>query len=158
MANRTKLTPDARTRFLDAIRKEPNISAAARLIGVSRGYMYEVKADPAEAEFAKAWEDAIEEAVDDLEVKARERARGWVEPIVNKDGDVVGERLLYSDRMMELMLKAHRPELYREAGLSDKVATAAALAAKATRELTPDQIRERLSVVQEATRERKQTH
>lgn len=52
--------------------------------------------------------------MDALEHKARERALGWEEPVYNKDGDVVGTRKVYSDKMMEMLLKAHRPEKFRE--------------------------------------------
>lgn len=39
---------------------------------------------------------------------------GWEEPIYNKDGDQIGTRWQYSDRMMELKLKADRPSKFRE--------------------------------------------
>ena len=84
----------ARTVFLDELRLTCNVSHSARCAGIGRSTAYEWRdADP---EFAAAWADAEEEAIDALELAARERAI---------DG---------SDRMMEILLKAHRPEKYVE--------------------------------------------
>lgn len=66
---------------------------------------YHQKEDPV---FAALWTEAEEIACDALEHKARERAIGWDEPIINKDGEVVGQRRCYSDKMMEMLLKAKR--------------------------------------------------
>lgn len=87
-------TNRAREMFLDELRKTCNVSHAARAAGVGRRTVYQWRdADPA---FAEAWADAEEEAVDALELAARERAMDS------------------SDRMMEILLKAHRPEKYVE--------------------------------------------
>lgn len=52
--------------------------------------------------------------MDALEHKVRERALGWEEPIMNKDGDIVGHKRCYSDKMAEMLLKAHRPDKFRD--------------------------------------------
>jgi hypothetical protein len=89
---RTARTDRARETFLAELRETCNVSHAAREAGIGRRTAYDWRdADP---EFAKAWDDAEEEAVDALEMRARERA------------------LDDSDRMMEILLKAHRPEKY----------------------------------------------
>ncbi|MDC9822989.1 hypothetical protein PRN20_04535 [Devosia sp. ZB163] len=60
------------------------------------------------------WDEAEQEAADRLEREAwRRAAEGTKKPIVYK-GKVTGHYLEYSDRMLELLLKAHRPENYRE--------------------------------------------
>lgn len=88
-ANRTNR---ARASFLATLRETCNVSESARSAGVGRRTVYEWRdSDP---EFAAAWADAEEEAVDKLEQVARERA------------------LDSSDRMLEILLKAHRPEKY----------------------------------------------
>jgi hypothetical protein len=77
-----------------------------------RNTPYEIRQkDP---EFAALWEEALQVATDVLEHEARERAMGWDEPVFDKDGNQCGTRRVYSDRMMELLLKAHRPEKFRE--------------------------------------------
>lgn len=91
---RTARTDRARATFLEEMRTTCNVSHSARAAGVGRRTVYDWRdADP---EFAAAWDDAEEEAVDMLEKAARDRAL---------DG---------SDRMMEILLKAHRPEKYVE--------------------------------------------
>lgn len=77
-----------------ALRVQPNVSAAARAAGIARSAAYAWKAD--DDDFAAEWDDAIEESVDGLESEAWKRA------------------LDTSDRMMEILLKAHRPEKYVE--------------------------------------------
>lgn len=90
----TARTDRAREAFIEALRETCNVSHSARVAGVGRRTVYQWRdADP---EFAAAWEEAEEEAVDKLELAARQRA------------------IDSSDRMMEILLKAHRPEKYVE--------------------------------------------
>lgn len=92
-ARRARRTNRARAKFIEVLRDTCNVSAAARAAGIGRRTVYEWRdADP---EFAAAWAEAEEEAVDKLEEVARERAT---------EGG--------SDRMLEILLKAHRPEKY----------------------------------------------
>jgi hypothetical protein len=94
MATRTNRTDRAREAFIEALRETCNVSHAARVAGVGRRTVYDWRdTDP---EFAAEWAEAEEEAVDKLEQVARERAI---------DG---------SDKMMEILLKAHRPDKYVE--------------------------------------------
>jgi hypothetical protein len=94
MARSTNGTNRARERFIDELRASCNVSAAARAAGIPRRTAYNWRAsDPA---FAEAWEDAEEEAADDLEQVARDRAKAG------------------SERMLEILLKAHRPEKFVE--------------------------------------------
>lgn len=92
---RTTGTDRARATFLEQMRETCNVSHSARAAGVPRRTVYNWReADP---EFAAAWDDAEEEAADALELEARKRAT------VDK-----------SDRMLEILLKAHRPEKFVE--------------------------------------------
>ena len=114
----TKVTRQrVREMFLAELAQRGNVSAAAEIATMSRRWFYEEReGDPA---FAAAWDDALETAIDAMELEARRRAVEGVEkPIigrVGKDQDgiitVVRE---YSDALMTLLLKAHRPEKYRE--------------------------------------------
>jgi hypothetical protein len=105
------MTDRAREKFLEVLRATCNVSEAARSIGVSRTAAYERRSDPI---FAMAWDEAEQEAADRLEREAwRRAAEGTKKPIVYK-GKVTGHYLEYSDRMLELLLKAHRPDKFRE--------------------------------------------
>lgn len=115
---RTVLT-DQRARFIAHLASTANVTAAAALIGVSRTAVYEWRA--ANADFAALWDEAVEMATDALEAEARRRAlEGVQEPIVvmgriakDDDGNTLYVRK-YSDTLMQLLLRAHRPEKYRE--------------------------------------------
>jgi len=121
-------------RFLAALADDANVRAACRTAGISRKSAYQRRGqDPA---FAAAWQDALADACDDLEREAVRRARdGTDEPVlyqgepvgewVNRAGRVVPEGTAgarwvpltlkrYSDVLLIFLLKAHRPELYRE--------------------------------------------
>lgn len=109
--------PGWKVRFIQSIAVLPNVRAACEVAGVSRATAYRHQAsDP---EFAAAWATAIEEGVDRLEQEALERATvGFqrVHETYRADGTLASRRTerIVSDRLMELLLKAHRPEKYVE--------------------------------------------
>ena len=109
--------PGWKVRFVKAIAVMPNVRAACEVAGVSRATAYRHQAsDP---EFAAAWATAIEEGVDRLEQEAIERATLGFERVYETyraDGTLSSRRTerIVSDRLMELLLKAHRPEKYVE--------------------------------------------
>ena len=80
--------------FLASLRQQGNVSAAARVAGISRSVVHEARA--ADPGFAAAWTDAIEEGADTLEAEARRRAFAG------------------SDTLLIFLLKAARPQKYRE--------------------------------------------
>lgn len=89
------LTAERKTIFLNTlIETGGNMSKAATLLGMTRHNVYRwVQSDPV---FAELYEHALEHGTDNLEERAYVRAMDT------------------SDRMMELLLKARRPEKYRE--------------------------------------------
>src|SRR4051794_5430097 len=62
----------ARAAFLRALRKTFSVSTAARAAGISRATAYRWRA--ADADFAQAWDEAVESGLDDLEGEAYRRA------------------------------------------------------------------------------------
>jgi N-methylhydantoinase A/oxoprolinase/acetone carboxylase beta subunit len=102
--------------FLSALRNSGNIRASCQAAGVTRQAAY--KARERSQEFASQWDEALEEAIDTLEAAAWTRARDGVvrrDPIMYQ-GQKVGEKVIveYSDTVLIQLLKAHRPEKYRE--------------------------------------------
>jgi hypothetical protein len=87
--------------------------------GTSRTRVYELR--KTDAVFAGAWEEAEETAADRLEEEARRRAvEGVQEPLVSAgkivrddDGQPIAIRR-YSDTLLIALLKAHRPEKFRD--------------------------------------------
>lgn len=99
--------------FIEHLRKHGNISAAARSVNVERKAAYDAK--QTDLDFAAQWEDAIEEATDALEAEARRRAlEGILVESYDKDGNLRSTRMEYSDTLMIVLLKAHRPEKFKE--------------------------------------------
>jgi hypothetical protein len=116
---RLKLTPARQQRFLKALAETGNVSAAVDLAGTSRTRTYELrKVDQA---FRASWDEAENIASDRLEAEAWRRAvEGVQEPLVSAgkivrddDGNPIAIRR-YSDSMLTLLLKARRPERFRD--------------------------------------------
>ncbi len=103
-------SPKARA-FLAALAETGNITAAAQAAGVGRRSHYLWMEDPA---YRAKYEEAMDTAVDALEREARRRAiEGVVEPVFYK-GKAVGAVRRYSDTLAIFLLKAARPEKYRD--------------------------------------------
>lgn len=89
-----EFTPDLKEKFLDQLREVPNVTRACRVLGLTRRLVYNHRRD--DADFALAWEEALEEGVEHLEQVAAERA-------IDK-----------SDILLMFLLKGAKPEKYRE--------------------------------------------
>jgi hypothetical protein len=83
-----------RKNFLDALAKGYSLSRAADEAGHAIGTFKRWRAE--DKDFAQDWDDAIESGTDKLEDRARDRA------------------MRDSDTLMTFLLKARRPEKYRE--------------------------------------------
>lgn len=67
--------------FLDHLRTSCNVAGSCRAVGVSSTAVYALR--DKDADFAAAWDDALEDAYDYLEAEARRRAfEGVEEPVV----------------------------------------------------------------------------
>jgi hypothetical protein len=80
--------------FLRELMRSPVVGVAARRAGLTRGAVYRER--ERDALFRAAWDQALTGAVDDVEQVLVEKAQG---------GDL---------KAIEMVLKAHRPERYRE--------------------------------------------
>jgi AcrR family transcriptional regulator len=95
-------TPHWVAPFLEELTASCNVSASARAVGVSSTAVYALRKK--DADFACAWDQAVEDASDELEQEARKRAlRGVQEPIVYQgqltpiwERDALGEPLMRS--------------------------------------------------------------
>lgn len=105
-------TSRRRAAFLKALSDTGNVSAAARAARASRSRAYQLKA--ADPEFAAEWADALESAIDALDAEARRRALDGVEIPHFHQGRVAGTVRKYSDSLLMFLLRAHRPDRYRE--------------------------------------------
>lgn len=110
------MTPRVRARvkeiFVRKLAEVGNVSEACRAAKISRNCAYEWR--EADGDFKKLWDEAVDVSVDALEQEARRRAvQGVLEPVY-QGGKKVGSIRKYSDRMLEILLKGHRPEKFRE--------------------------------------------
>jgi hypothetical protein len=96
-----------RDKFLELIRTTPNISKAARACGIDRHTAYYYKRR--NAKFSDEWDEAIEEAVDNLEEHAWAMARGVMRRNQNGELEVIQPP---SERLTIFLLGAHRPDKY----------------------------------------------
>jgi len=104
-----------RPRFLAALSMINSVRLAARHTRVSRKMVYDHRnKDP---EFAKQWDEAIEEALDLLHARVWQRCvEGDVEPVYHM-GVVVGYIRKFSDKLQIEMLRAYRPDRFKTAGV-----------------------------------------
>jgi hypothetical protein len=104
----------ARAVFLERLAAGFSVTHAADGAGVYRRRFYELR--EVDEEFARAWADAYESGTDALRDEARRRAvEGVSEPLVSA-GKIVGHKVVYSDRLLELELKRRDPAYRERAG------------------------------------------
>lgn len=108
----SKWTASKRRAFLTTLAETGNVSEAARACEVSRSHAYALKMT--DTDFAAKWVDALESATDVLEAEARHRAVDGVEQPHFHQGQITGSVRKYSDSLLIFLLKAHRPEKYRD--------------------------------------------
>lgn len=107
--------------FLTALSQTGNVTSSCEKAGITRTHAYDVRqVDP---EFAAAWQNALEIATDALEQEARRRAHEGLkryrftksgQPILDPETGQPYFEHEYSDTLLIFLLKAHRPEKYRE--------------------------------------------
>ncbi len=114
-----RVRKDALARFLKTLAASGNVTLAASAAKLPRGTLYHWR--DRDQGFAADWLDAIEAATDALEAEARRRAVEGVETTIVHGGrmvrDEAGSPLTtrrYSDSLLTLLLRAHRPEKYRD--------------------------------------------
>ncbi len=105
--------PRKQALFLKALTETVNVTLSCRKAGVPRRTVYDWR--EADAAFADRWDEALEEGIDLLEAEVHRRAFEGVERPVYYKGERVGEWRHYSDALATFLLRAHRPEKYRDA-------------------------------------------
>lgn len=110
MANRKKFTPAKRKKFLEKLRETANVTLAASSIGITRQHMYDLKRE--DERLAEEWDNAVAEGADILEAEAWRRGyQGYQEPVFYQ-GEICGTVIKYSDRLLERLLEAHKPDKF----------------------------------------------
>ena len=105
--------PKKKALFLQALTDTVNVTLSCRKAGIPRRTAYDWR--EADDAFARDWDEALEEGIDLLEAEVHRRAFEGVERPVYYKGERVGEWRHYSDALATFLLRAHRPEKYRDA-------------------------------------------
>jgi hypothetical protein len=123
-------SPSKQRGFIEALADTGSVADAARAVHMSPESCYRLRRAPGAESFAAAWTAALSEAGKRLVDIAFERAvNGTYEPLINREGQRVGARVRYSDKLLMFLLRAHAPDRYaREMQASLEVAQAAPVA------------------------------
>lgn len=109
---RTDVTLRLKQRYLEALAETGVITYAAKRAQIARQTVYDwLEADP---DFNRRHAEAIVESTERMEAEAYRRAvTGVAKPIYYK-GEQVGTITEHSDGLLQFMLRARKPETYRE--------------------------------------------
>lgn len=108
----TRRTPEKERAFLGALGQGLSVTGACEAAEIGRTRVYEWRRE--DTAFAGAWDEAVEAGTDYLEDEAKRRAAEGVDEPVFYQGVICGKLRKYSDTLLIFLLKARRPEKYRE--------------------------------------------
>lgn len=109
-------TAAKKEKFIAVLAETANVSMAIKAVGMSVPTTYRLrKTSPA---FAKAWAEALEIGVAQLEMMVLDKALNGEEKPIYYGGKVIGTAPAYSERLAIFLLKAHKPEVYGTAPLT----------------------------------------
>lgn len=103
--------------FLEALAHGFSVTKASTLSGMARRTAYNHR--KSEPNFAELWDEAIEAGTDHVEDEALRRAVEGTEDPVFYQGEQVGIVTRYSDSLLVMLLKARRPEKYKDRQLHE---------------------------------------
>lgn len=105
-------TADRQRAFVAALAATGTVTRAAHAIGMTAVSAYQLRKQPGAEAFAEAWADALAIGVEKLADIAMERAMHGVPVPVFYQGEQVGERRWYNDRLLMWTLRHADPERY----------------------------------------------
>ncbi|QIG78684.1 hypothetical protein [Stakelama tenebrarum] len=105
-------TPDKQTAFIEALAASGCVVHAAEAVGMRPNAAYRLRARPDAASFRAAWEHALEYAVQRLAEATLSRAIHGVSRPVYYQGEVIGERRYYDERLAMFILRYRDPYRY----------------------------------------------
>ncbi|MES2754585.1 MAG: hypothetical protein V4659_07970 [Pseudomonadota bacterium] len=110
-------TPALQRRFIEALADSGLVAEAARAVGMSTQACYALRRAADAAGFARAWDAAIDQAGKALLDLAFDRViNGQDIPILDRDGQRIGGRRLYSDKLTIFLLRGFFPERFGALG------------------------------------------
>ena len=104
--------PHIQRAFIEALADTGSVASACRRVGRSTHGAYHLRRQPGAAEFAAAWEAALDCGIQRIEDVAMDRALNGVEVPVYSYGKHIGERVIYNDRLLMFLLRNRAPERF----------------------------------------------
>lgn len=120
-------TAERQRLFLDTLATTGSVAHAAEAANITPRSAYRLRHHPQGAAFAKAWEAATMTAANRLTAIAFERAITGTPRQIWRDGRIVAETSIPSDRLLMFLLRHLNPALFGE--VADPAARTAAIAA-----------------------------
>ena len=116
-ARRDGWTVAAQESFIGVLADTGSVTQAALEFNMSATSCYRLRRSVDGRAFAAAWDAAVQTASLRLVDLAFERAvNGSPEPVFDREGNRVGQRIRYNDRLLMFLLRAHQPDRYRMPG------------------------------------------
>jgi hypothetical protein len=98
--------------FFHHLGRTGSVTVAAQRAQLRRSTLYQRRQD--DEAFAERWEQALDLGIERLQDNAMNRAmNGTPRPVV-RNGQQVGSVRHFDNRLLQFLLKAHRPDLYGE--------------------------------------------
>ena len=105
-------TAERQVAFVEALAATANVQAACKAVGMSASSAYELRARPGATSFREAWQIALDYAVHRLGEAALDRAlNGTAQPVFFQ-GEQIGERRRYDERLTMFVLRLRDPERF----------------------------------------------
>lgn len=116
-ARRDGWTVAAQESFIGVLADTGSVTQAAIEVNMSATSCYRLRRSADGRAFAAAWDAAVQTASLRLVDLAFDRAvNGSSEPVFDREGRRVGQRIRYNDRLLMFLLRAHQPDRYRTPG------------------------------------------
>ena len=96
--------------FLRLLAHSGSVTFAAFKAGIERRTLYRRRAN--NEEFAAEWDEALQLGIDRLQDNAMQRALHGTERPLYRNGKQVGTTQQYDNKLLQFLLRAHRPEVY----------------------------------------------
>ena len=107
--------PKARVNaFFHHLGRTGSVTVAANRAQLRRSTLYQMRQD--DDAFAERWAKALDLGVERLQDNAMNRALNGTPKPVWRNGQQVGSVRQYDNRLLQFLLKAHRPDLYGDRG------------------------------------------
>jgi len=109
--------PEVQRAFIEALADTGSVKAACRAVGRADHGAYRLRRHPEGAEFAAAWDAALDHGIRRIEDVAMDRALNGVDVPVYSYGKLVGMRTVYNDRLLMFMLRNRASERFNAGSL-----------------------------------------